>query len=114
MRSFGSGDLRERVAFEARTQVDDGYGNSAGAWSERFQRRAGFTFLRGSEAVIASRLQGRQPVIIRVRSDSATRAITTDWQIRDLRTETAYAVRSIIQTSDRMWIDITAESGVAA
>lgn len=111
----GQGALRERVAWDVRGLVDDGYGNTvSGDWSEQFQTRAGFTFLRGTEAVIAARLEGRQPVIVRVRASSQTRQITTDWRMRDARSGEAYAVRSIIETDDRAYRDITVERGVAA
>ena len=111
----GQGALYERVAWDVRSVVDDGYGNEvSGDWSEQFRTRAGFTFLRGSEAVIAARLEGRQPVIVRVRASSKTRQITTDWRMRDARTGEVYAVRSVIETEDRAFLDVTVEAGVAA
>lgn len=126
MTKIGGGQLYERIAWDARTPADDGYGNTVGAFAEQFQCRAGFTFLRGGEAVIAGRLQGRQPIVVRVRASSNTRQISTDWRMRDARngewadsSETAwngptYAVRSIAQTPDRQWLDILVEAGVAA
>ncbi|MFC3163062.1 head-tail adaptor protein [Ciceribacter thiooxidans] len=110
----GAGDLRERVAFDARAAVDDGHGNERSDFVEQFPCRASFTPLRGGETVIASRLEGRQPVVVRVRASSKTRRIATDWRMRDLRTGFVYAVRSVIETSDRTWVDVTVESGVAA
>lgn len=108
-------DLRERVAWEKRGVVDDGYGNEvSGPFEEQFETRAGFTHLRGGEAVIASRLEGRQPVVVRVRASSETRLIDTDWQVRDVRTGDVYAVRSVAPTPDRRWIDVMVERGVAA
>ncbi|WP_336747763.1 head-tail adaptor protein [Aureimonas altamirensis] len=106
--------LFERVAWSARIEEDDGYGNTQSDWQDQFETRAAFTYLRGSESVIAARLEGRQPIIVRVRSSSDTRKITTDWQMRDVRAGTIHAVRSIIPTEDRMWIDITTETGVAS
>ncbi len=110
----GAGELRERVAFDARIETDDGYGNKRGGFVERFRCSASFTPLRGGETVIASRLEGRQPVVVRIRASSATRLITADWRMRDRRTGVAYAVRSVIETSDRKWVDLTVESGTAA
>ncbi|MGV1900737.1 head-tail adaptor protein [Agrobacterium sp. 22-3674b3] len=112
--SPSAGRLVERVAFDARPVEDDQHGNGEGAFAEKFQRRAGFTFLRGGEAVIAARLEGRQPVIVLVRSDAQTRLVDTDWQMRDVRTSTVYAVRSVIPSDDRQWLHITVESGVAS
>ena len=108
-----AGQLRETVAFDERILVDDGYGNMEGDFVEQFQCRAGFTFLRGGEAVIASRLEGRQPMVARVRESSQTRQIEPDWRLRDLRTGASYAVRSVAPTPDRQWIDVAAEGGVA-
>ncbi|WP_421406831.1 phage head completion protein [Agrobacterium tumefaciens] len=109
-----AGSLHERIAFEARAPEDDQHGNVEGDFVEQFQRRAGFTFLRGGEAVIAARLEGRQPVVVLVRSDSETRLVDTDWQMRDVRTSKVYAVKSIIPSDDRQWLHIAVESGVAS
>lgn len=109
-----AGDLFERVAFDVRSSDDDGHGNYNGEFVEQFQRRAGFTFLRGGETVIAARLEGRQPVVVLVRSDSQTRMIDTDWRMRDVRTSVVYAVKSIIPSDDRLWLSITVEGGVAS
>ncbi|MGY5791915.1 head-tail adaptor protein len=123
----GAGILFERVAFDLRVTKQDGYGNEQASFVEQFQRRAGFTFMRGGETVIASRLEGRQPIVVRVRRDSNTLLITPDWRMRDVRNGAwhgsgddqywdgpIYAVRSIAPTDDRQFLDIMVESGVAA
>lgn len=109
-----AGQLYQTVAWDERTLVDDGFGNTEGAFAEVFRCRAGFTYLRGSEAVIASRLEGRQPIVVRVRATSETRQIEPDWQMREVNTGKAYAVRSIAETHDRRWLDVMVEAGVAA
>lgn len=109
-----AGQLYESVAWDERPTVLDGYGNETGEFAEVFRCRAAFTFLRGGESVIAARLEGRQPVVVRVRSTSQTRLIEPDWRMRDLRTGDAYAVRSISPTPDRRWLDVLVEKGVAA
>lgn len=109
-----AGLFYEKVAFDERVQSSDGYGNTEGDFAEVFQCRAGYTFLRGGEAVIAGRLEGRQPVVVRVRSTSNTKQIKPDWRMRDLRSGKEYAVRSVIPTQDRQFIDVTVEEGVAA
>jgi head-tail adaptor len=114
MADRGSGQLFERVAFDERANVSDGEGNVEGEFVEQFTCRAGFTFLRGGETVIAGRLEGRQPVVVRVRSSSNTREIAPDWRMRDLRTGKEYAVRSVIPTQDRLFIDVAVESGTPA
>ncbi|PWR24568.1 head-tail adaptor protein [Zavarzinia aquatilis] len=123
----GAGDLVRRVAFDARDVLDDGFGNGVETWQQRLVCRAGFTFLRGGESVIAARLEGRQPIVVRVRASSSTRQIGADWRMRDLRAGAwaadaggaywagpVYAVRSVIPSPDRQWLDIMVESGVAA
>lgn len=124
--AYSAQRLKHKVAFDARADADDGTGNHEGDFVQRFERRAGFTFLRGSESVIAARLEGRQPIVVRVRACSQTRKIDAGWQMRDLRngewvgsgadaywSGPAYAVRSVIPSEDRQWIDVTVESGVA-
>lgn len=127
MADRGAGQLFENVAFDERANASDGEGNTEGEFVQQFECRAGFTFLRGGETVIAGRLEGRQPVVVRVRRSSNTLRIEPDWQMRDLRSGewlggsgaeywsgTCYAVRSVIPTDDRLFLDITVESGVAA
>lgn len=121
-----AGQLYEHVGFDERQVVSDGAGNNYGEFAPVFSCRAGFTYLRGSEAVIASRLEGRQPIVVRVRASPETRQVEPAWRMRNLRNgewtdsdETQwsgpiYAVRSVAETPDRMWIDIMVESGVAA
>lgn len=123
----GSGHLFESVAFDERALQSDGHGNQQEDFVEAFKCRAGFVYLRGTESVIAARLEGRQPIVVRVRASSDTRQIDTDWRMRDLRNGSwagdsgseywdgpVYAVRSVIPTEDRQFIDVTVEKGVAA
>jgi head-tail adaptor len=108
-----AGQLRETVAFDERVLVDDGYGNMEGDFTEQFQCRAGYWWQRGGEMVIAARLEGRQPVEVTVRASTETRRIEPDWRMRDLRTGVSYAVRSVAPTTDRKWIKVQTEAGVA-
>lgn len=107
--------LRERVAWDKRGTVVDEYGNETGAFVEQFTSRANYTHLRGGEAVLAARLAGRQPVVVRVRSSANSRAIAPDWRMRDLGTGVNYAVRSVAPAENvgGFWLDILVESGVA-
>lgn len=110
-----AGQLNERIAFESRgaaTGPDDG--NTQGEFAERFCLHARRQNLRGTEAVMASRLEGRQPVIFTVRASSLSCQITTDWQARDARTGAIYAIKGVTRTPDRGWIEVLAESGVAS
>jgi hypothetical protein len=126
MAKRSAGQLYEYVAFDERQAASDGYGNVEGGFAQVFACRAGFTYLRGSEAVIASRLEGKQPIVVRVRATTETRQIEPEWRMRDLQNGAwtdsdemvwsgpIYAVRSTAETPDRAWIDVLVERGVAA
>lgn len=106
--------LRDRVAFDKREGVDDGMGNYKGVFVEQFSVRAELHAMRGSEAVIAGRLEGKNTFGVYVRSSLNTRQITADWQMRDKRRGTAYAIRTVDAVTDPAWVYLTVESGVAS
>lgn len=110
----GAGQLQERVAFDERTALDDGYGNTvSGDFVERFQQAAGYTYLRGDEAVDAARLASRQPIVIRTRNSVQARAVTPAWQARDVRKGTLFNIRTITTDDSREFLEMLVESGVA-
>jgi head-tail adaptor len=80
-------DLRTKVFFQSRGMVDDGFGNMVpgGEFETQFHLPDGtwanLKPLRGSETVMASRLEGRQPYIITVRSSTDTRQVNEAWRI---------------------------------
>ena len=120
-----AGDLIHRVAFDARvagnpdSPID--YGNTVMDWVEQFTCRAAFIHLRGGEAVLASRLEGRHSQVIQVRASSETRAITTEWRARDVNNgEWAgadwagpiYQVKDITpHEEDRAFLDVLVQTG---
>lgn len=110
-----SGDLRERVRFEKRGGTDDGFGNTVpGPWEEQFTRSAQFIMKPGSEAVLAARLQGQQPLTMIVRFDGSTRAITPDWRAVDGRTGAVYAIKAAEDMDRRRaWITLVCVAGEA-
>ncbi len=109
-----SGQLHQRIEFQRRVYVSDGYGNEQGDFVAEFECRAGFNNLRGSETVIASRLTGVQPMKVRVRSTSNTRMVGTDWRIRDVNSGKFYAITAVVQDfDDTRWMDIMVTEGVA-
>lgn len=105
--------LHEHIAFDKPVEQSDGQGGTVNGWQEQFQCRAHYRFLRGGESVQAARLEGRQPLVITVRSSSETRQVETQWRIRDVRTGTVFQVKAINPTEDRRFLEILAESGVA-
>lgn len=114
-KQLGSGDLYYRVDCQKRAAVDDGMGNIvSGDWQTQFSVRAAYKHLRGGETVLASRLENKHPVIISVRRSSQTIQITADWRLVDARDGTVWAVRDVTQETDRHFIGLLCERGVAA
>jgi head-tail adaptor len=109
------GQLRERVAFEARPMADDGYGNlQSGEFAEVYRCAARIKPKLGSETVLASRLSGVQPMLITVRVCEALKAIGADWRIRDVRKDVVYDIKAISNPDEkREHLEILAVSGVA-
>ncbi|MGG9998681.1 head-tail adaptor protein [Pseudovibrio ascidiaceicola] len=103
--------MREVVAFEALVSKSDGYGNHVSDYEPRFEERAHFKFLRGGERVIGARLEGIQPAVVTVWRSPDTEAIQTSWRMKDLLSGTIYAIRSKIPTDDRLYFELTCESG---
>jgi len=109
-----AGRLIEKVAFDKREQVDDGFGNIvAGDWQEQFQTHAAFTQLRASETVMAGRLESRNAILMQVRINDQTEMIGTDWQARDVRRGESYNVREKHPDAARAYFELLAESNVA-
>lgn len=116
---MSAGELRSRVIFEQRQAASDGYGNTQGDFAAEFDRAATIRPRLGGEEVMAARLAGRVPVTIRVRQDSFTRQITTEWRARDSRNAARiFNLRSIVDPFEHAaqhgrYFDILAEEGVA-
>lgn len=87
------------------------YGVIEEEWERQLTRRAEYIHLRGGETVIAARMQGIHTQAIRVRSDSATRLVNTDWRIVDLRTSEEFNIRDITISDDRQWLDFLCQRG---
>jgi head-tail adaptor len=113
-----AGDLRHRIAFDKRQDVNPDapldLGNTQSAFVEQFVVAAKVEARFGGETVTAARLAGQQPVTITVRQSTQTRLITTDWRARDARTGTIYNIRSIVDPDDRRaFLEMLCQSGVA-
>jgi len=109
----GSGGLNESVAFDAPTSVPDGSGGFSDGWAEQYTCRAEFIYQRGSEAIAASRLQGRSVYKLRIRQGASARTIVADWRMRDVRRSITYNVRDVDAISNRAFVYLTVEGGVA-
>jgi len=114
----GGGELKSRITFAQPDAVSDEYGNSTSGWQDKFTVAAQITPRLGGETVEAARLEGRQPVVVRVRYSSDTKQIRGDWRATDVGSGIAYNVRSVVDPNmggpqHGQWIDVLAESGVA-
>lgn len=110
---IGAGPLREMLTAQLRQQVDDDYGNTVGAWQGQHQHAAAVEARRGSEAVIAGRLQGVVAYIVTARYSASAAQITPDWRFVDARSGVVYAIRTAVPRPRRDYIDFDVEIGVA-
>ncbi|HEX5933521.1 MAG TPA: head-tail adaptor protein [Pseudorhizobium sp.] len=119
-------ELRHRVAFDKRIEIDDGAGNTRGEFQEQFLVWAALRPRGGSEAVVADRLEGRNMLGVYLRSSSQARQITNDWRMRDARdgewvgegenrrwAGPVYAIKIVDAVTDRRWVYLEAQTGVA-
>ena len=108
-----AGKMHDRVSLEKPVGLPDGSGGTQNTWAEQFICAAQIIYLRGSEAVVAARLSGRQPAVFRIRNCEDARQIKPEWRLRDTRTGAIYNVRTVIVSDDRSMIEMTCESGVS-
>jgi head-tail adaptor len=114
-----AGDLRHRVAFDKREDVNPDapldLGNTQSVFVEQFVVSAKIQAKLGGETVTAARLSSQQPVNITVRQSSNTKLVATDWRARNVRTGEEYAIRSIVDPDDRrQYFEILTQTGVAS
>lgn len=109
-----AGKLTERVAFDKRVDVEDGHGNTVDDFVEQFRCWAEYKHIRGGESVMQSRLDGKHVQVIRVRASTQVRVVTTDWRIRDTRTEVEFNIRDITFDTSRAWLDFLVDGGGAS
>lgn len=109
----GAGSLSERVTFQKREEVDDGYGNPvSGDWQDVFTEPARMQPRLGSEPVIAARLTGIQPFTLTVRSSTRARAVTPAWQVVNARSGTTYNIKAIANPDERnQWLEMLVVEG---
>ncbi|MGQ3213004.1 MAG: head-tail adaptor protein [Shinella sp.] len=111
-----SGALRVKLHFQNRPLVDDGMGNEqSGPWETVFSDYAELIPMRGGETVIAARLTGVQPYIVRVRSHTASREISPSWRAVDARNpKRVLNIRTVSDPDEKnAWLDMMTDDGVA-
>ncbi len=109
-----AGKMRSKLNFQQRSISDDGYGNPVtGDFATVFSDFAELIPRMGSEAVMASRLQGVQPYTIRIRSHTVARTVDATWRAVDARTGAIYALVSPAANVDQKnaYLDILATVG---
>lgn len=108
-----SGSMWHRLAFDAPTVTPNGQGGEVVGWAETFLAYGEIKWLRGGETVIAARLAGRQPAVIRIHLTAAALLVDPEWRMRDVRSGDVFNIRSIVPSDDRQYLELTAERGVA-
>lgn len=81
-----------------------GWTNEFDAWAEEIQ-------LRGGETVMAARLTNRHPQVLRIARNERSERITGEWRATADGVE--FNIRDITPSSDRRYLDILCERGVA-
>lgn len=111
----GAGDLTERVQFFAPASGSDGYGNETTGWADdpSYECSAQFIYSSGGETVLAARLEGRSIFKVKIRQCGSARLVTQSWLLKDKRRGTLFNIREADAVSDRAWVYLLVESGVA-
>lgn len=105
-----AGRLDRRASFWSPALISGQGGEQQSGWMQEMTVWANVRWLRGAEVVIAARLAGRQPAVITIRKSDVASEITTDWKM--VLAGADYAIRAIVPTEDRRWIEVTVEGGV--
>ena len=101
--------LRERVAFDELTGTTDALGGTTETFTERHVCAGQWLYGKGDESVQAAREAGRKAYKIRVRSCTATRAITESYRMRDVRRSTVWNIVEVDAVTDRAFVRIVVE-----
>lgn len=116
----GGGDLRYKIGFYKRVDIDDGAGNTQGGYDSLpvFTTAGNIKPRLGGETVLAGRLTGTNLVNITVRNSANARLVDDDWIACNERTGETYNIRSIIDpnqdTAQRgRFLELLGEKGVA-
>lgn len=116
MATVSAGKRRQLLLFQQRADADDGYGNVKAGWQDVFETSAELIPQKGGEPVIAARLAGIQPYIIRIPSCDAARQVTTAWRAIDKRDTSRVFNITTVSNNDQKnrMIDIMATQGEAS
>ncbi len=107
-----AGALTERVAFDAPTGGTDAFGGETVGWAEHHVCAAQWIYGKGDESVQAARQAGRSAYKLKVRSSAKTRAVTTDYRLRDVRRVQTWNITEVDAITDRRWVFLVVEGPV--
>lgn len=105
--------LKEAVVFDCPLSTTNDFGVTEDGWDEHYCCRAELIYMRGDEAVEASRLGGKAVYKVRIRQSEKAREITPAFRMRDERRGTVYNVREADSITDRLWVWLIVQSGVS-
>lgn len=109
------GKRRDKLHFQSREIVEDEYGNEvSGPFATVFTEYAELMPLKGGESVLASRLSGVQPFVIRIPGSASARNVTTAWRAVDARNPSRiFNITSAANLDQKnAYIDMMATQGV--
>lgn len=109
-----AGKLRDRITFQAASQVADGGGGFETAWLDQFTVWGQLMVGSVRERLEAGRLEASATAILRIRWSNQALQIKADWRAV-IRGQT-YNIRQLPEdpTRKRQWVDIQIETGVAS
>jgi head-tail adaptor len=108
-----SGKLDRLFAFDEPVRTGNDAGGSRSGWNELFKAWAEVRYVRGGESAQAGGLSVAATFKIRVRSTANTRALTGAHTMRDPQDETRFNIREIDALSDRAYVWLVVQAGVA-
>lgn len=109
----GAGDLRDRYRFDQRGL--DANSDPLGEFVPGFTVAAQTTWLRGTEAVMSQRLEGKQPVILTIRDSTQARTITSAFRAVNARDATKiFNISAVSPAKEPGFLDVLAVAGGAA
>lgn len=105
----------ESFEFDAPVEGSDKYGVTQTGFTTEpvYACKGQVQYLRGGEDVMSARLDGRQPMIVRIRVTVTSQTITTKYRMRDTRRNDYYNIRGITPVDDGRHLDLLCEKGVA-
>ena len=107
-----AGKLDQRAAFASPTSTTDVYGGTEDGWQDEFIAWCSVRYLRGTETVMAARMDSKRPVLLTLRKSPDSEQVHSGWKATI--NGDAYNIREEPRpTDDRLYLEFIAEGGVA-